>query len=91
MDWNALKELVDSWHDAAKQIPGYQDTTPDGDGIRLMLSVSRSTEGDLVLEVMSAKDWIGTVSPRQLLQPSDIETADEPTIPYANLTIQRGT
>ena len=91
MDWDALKKLVDQWHDAAKTLPGYQDTTINNeDGVQLLLMVNRSKDGDLVLQVMATKDWLSTISPRDLLQASDIETADEPTIPVASLTIQKG-
>lgn len=88
MEWSDLKKLVDGWHEAASQIPDYQDTTADGEGIRLLLFANRSKEGDVVLQVMAAKDWVSTISPTSLLQAKDIATADEPAIPFASLTIK---
>ncbi len=91
MEWSELKQLVDGWHEAASRIPDYQDTTDAGEGIQLLLFAKRSKEGDIVLQVMAAKDWISTISPASLLQPADIATADEPTIPVASLRIRTQT
>ena len=91
MEWNDLRQLVDAWHEAASQIPDYQDTTDDGEGIQLFLQIHRSKEGDVVLGVIAARDWVSTISPAQLLQAKDIATANEPTIPFASLTIKKQT
>ena len=88
MEWSDLKQLVDSWHETAGQIPEYQDTTADGAGIRLLLFANRTKEGDVVLQVMAVRDWISTISPTQLLQLKDIATSHEPSIPFASLTIK---
>ena len=89
MEWKDLKDLVDGWHQSASQIEGYADTTPDGDGVTLMLFVNRTKEGDLKLQVLSARDWISTLSPSQFLQPEDIEKVDEASIPTATITIEQ--
>ena len=88
MDWDTLRKLVDGWHDAAKEIPGYPDTTIDGDGPTLLLMLNRTKEGDLRLEVIAARDWISTISPSELLKPEDVKAANKPTIPTASVTIK---
>ena len=85
--WEELKQLVDGWHSAASEIEGYEDTTDTGDGVRLMLFMNRTKEGDLRLSVLSVKDFLSTVSPAHLLQAKDVEKADQPIIPFAGITI----
>ena len=86
MNWDDLRKLVDQWHAAAQKIPGYQDTTINGDGIQLLLMVNRSKEGDLVLKVTAAKDFISLISPSDLFQPNTMDP-NAPTIPYASITV----
>ena len=87
MDLGILGQLVDNWHAAAKAIPGYRDTTPDGDGVQLLLLAHRSKEGDLVLTAMAVTDRISAISLGQLLRPDDIASATDPTIPISSVTI----
>ena len=89
MEWSDLKNLVDGWHQSASQLEGYQDTTLDGDGVQLMLFVKRTKDGDLELSVLSARDWISTLSPSQFLQPEDVASADEPNISTATIIIRQ--
>ena len=88
MNWDALKSLADSWHEAAAKLEGYSDTTPTGDGVQLMLFVKKKADGDLELTLMSARDWFSVHSLSELLQLEDIQRADIPSIPFASLTIK---
>lgn len=89
MNWDALKALVDSWHEAAAKLEGYSDMTSKGDGVELMLFVKRKADGDLELTLMSSRDWFSTHPPSELLQPEDVQRADTPSIPFASLTIKK--
>ena len=89
MEWGDLENLVDLWHEAASAIPDYQHTTPDGDGIRLILLANRSKDGDLVLTAVSVKDFIATISPSDLRQPVDVLLGDYLTAPHSRITVRR--
>ena len=88
MMWDDLKALVDNWHEAAEKIPGYRHTLENGEGINLMLTVRRTQRGELELQVMAVKDHNSTISPGELLQPEDLKTINDPSIPIATLTVQ---
>ena len=83
MDWNDLKELVNQWHEKASQIEGYQDTTPAGDGIQLVLLANRTKDGQVRLTAMAVKDLFSMISPAEMLQPQDAPEMNNPSIPIA--------
>ena len=95
MDSDDLKELVDSWHKAASQLDGYNDTQPDGDGVQLMLRIQRTKEGGLRLQAMAEKDWLAThliYTPgvlRKFMEDYETGSLDKPSIPFASLEFSK--
>ena len=89
IEWEQLAQVVDNWHDVASETEGYKDVTDTGDGVRLLLFVNRTKEGDLRLSVQSVKDFLSTVSAAHLLQPEDVEKAYEPIIPNSEIIISK--
>ena len=87
MDWDDLKTLVDSWHEAASAIPDYKHTTEDGDGVQLLLLARRTKEGGVSLTAMSMADYLSTVSPGELLGVAGMLTAEFPSIPTATIKV----
>lgn len=93
MDWNDLKQLVDSWHKSARNIPGYEDTEPDGDGVELMLFIQKTQAGSIGLRVVATKDWLSTVLPmapgamKRFVEAYESGDLDKPTIPYASMEV----
>ena len=80
-----LHALVNSWHEAAERLEGYKSTIENGDGVQLLLFINRMADGDLRLQVMAAKDYIGVLTPADMYQGSP--SSDQPSIPHATLTI----
>ena len=83
MEWKDLKELVDRWHKAASELDGYQDTTPSGDGIQLVLLANRTKEGNLRLAAWSVKDLFSVISPEEMYQ----QGTGNKQFPQAEITI----
>ncbi len=82
-----LSDLVNGWHESARQSLGYTHTLDDGEGITLMLTINRSADGHLQIRATSPKDLFSLISPSDLLSPLDIAEGEIQSIPTATLTI----
>ncbi len=91
--WTVLEHLATQWYENAKDFDGYEATTPEGDSLRLLLTLQRMNNGDLSLTTMAVKDFIRTIPPSELMRPEDLETINGiPTtvFPVASITVHRG-